>query len=246
MKPALQTILGIGAVFALSTFGSLGDSQAFEQANKLYEEGRYLEAVESYETLLTNAPTSALHFNLGNAWFKSGQIGEAIAEYLQAQALAPRDPDVRANLNFARSCVDGVSYRPDWLQQKAEALTNRDWIILTTIGIWGFFGLLTAGQLRPNWRTAFRGWKVFLGALAALLLGTTLWVAKSRAETQIAVVVQRETVMRRGPFEESQGALNLKNGAELRVLDHKDGWLKVTPDGRQSGWITNGAAHIIH
>jgi len=73
----------------------------------------------------------------------------------------------------------------------------------------------------------------------------TIWIAKSHTDTHLAVVVQRETVMRRGPFEESQSTLTLKNGSELRVLDRKNGWLQVTPDGRQSGWIPSEAARIV-
>ena len=42
-------------------------------------------------------------FQLGNAHFKSGQLGRAIAAYRQAEELAPRDPDLRANVQFTQS-----------------------------------------------------------------------------------------------------------------------------------------------
>ena len=48
------------------------------------------------------AASPAVYFNLGNAFFKQGQIGRAIAAYHSAQTVDPRDPDVRANLGFAR------------------------------------------------------------------------------------------------------------------------------------------------
>src|SRR5262245_64763429 len=68
----------------------------FDAANKLYEQGRFSEAAAAYEKLLkAGAPPEAIHFNLGNAWFKAGQIGRAIAEWRRAERSSPRDPNVR-------------------------------------------------------------------------------------------------------------------------------------------------------
>ena len=72
-----------------------------------------------------------------------------------------------------------------------------------------------------------------------------VWVTLTRAENRMAVVTQRDAVMRLGPFEESQSALDLKNGAELRVLDRKQDWIQVTPDNRQLGWLPATSVRII-
>src|SRR5437867_5020689 len=54
-------------------------ASAFEQANKLYEQGHFVESGAAYEKLIANGQVSpALYFNFGNALFKSGQIGRAI------------------------------------------------------------------------------------------------------------------------------------------------------------------------
>src|SRR6266511_3325281 len=84
-------------------------SAAFEQANKYYEQSNFTEAAAAYARMIDGGHVSpALYFNLGNALFKSGQIGRAIFNYRLAQLLAPRDPDVRANLRFARNQVEGA------------------------------------------------------------------------------------------------------------------------------------------
>ena len=70
------------------------DSASFDQANRLYEQGKYADAIVAYRGLLGQKQSSAaLYFNLGNAFFKSGNTGEAIINYRLAQRLAPRDPD---------------------------------------------------------------------------------------------------------------------------------------------------------
>ena len=218
---------------------------AFEQANKLYEEGRFLEAIQAYQSLRTNSPTLALHFNLGNAYFKSGQIGEALAEYHQAARLAPRDADVRANMKFARARVTGPSYTPGWLQQNAQTLTPREWTMATTGLVWAFCLLLALVQLRPRWRAALRSWTFLAGTLTVMVVACAFWAARLHATTRMAVVTQRDAVMRLGPFEESQSALELKNGAALRVLDRKDDWIQVTVDNRQVGWVPADAVRLV-
>lgn len=238
MKHLIRTLLA--ALLALATQSAWADSVPFEQANRLYEEGRYLEAIDGYRALLTNRSSAAVHFNLGNAYFKSGQIGQAIVQYHQAEDLSPRDPDVLANLDFARARVEGPRYQAGWLQRKALTLTPREWATLATLAVWLFFALLTLRQLQPKWRLALRSWALVAGVLAAMLLTCAIWISKSSASTQLAVVTQREAVMRLGPFEESQSALTLRNGVELRVLSGKEGWLQVTTDDKQIGWIQSG------
>src|SRR5208283_2864410 len=50
--------------------------EAFNQANRLYEQGKYTQAAAAYEKITRAGTVSpALYFNLGNAWLKGGQIG---------------------------------------------------------------------------------------------------------------------------------------------------------------------------
>ena len=77
-------------------------SSNFDAANKLYEEGKFSDAAAAYEQMIqSGTASSAIYFNLGNAFFKSGQLGRAVAAYRDARTIAPHDPDVRANLDFA-------------------------------------------------------------------------------------------------------------------------------------------------
>ena len=217
----------------------------FEYGNQLYEAGQFVDAIEAYRPLRTNTPTLALRFNLGNAYFKSGQIGEAIAEYRLAERLAPRDPDVRANLNFARERVEGPTLQPGWVQQRTSRLTTGEWSALATATIWIVLALLIIRQLQPKSRKPLLSWTIVAGTLAVIVGVGAHWTIRLRAETRIAVVTQRDAVMRLGPFEASQSAADLKNGAELRVLDRKQDWIQVTTDHRQLGWVPVDAVRIL-
>jgi tetratricopeptide (TPR) repeat protein len=219
---------------ATRTFAS-GD---FEQANRLYEEERFAEAVAAYERIAaTRGVSSALLYNLGNAAFKSGQIGRAIAAYRRAELLTPRDPDLRANLRFARDTVTGGGWSagPPWRDWMVR-LTADEWTILATTPLTVFFLLLWIAQLRPALGPMLRGYTLAVGVTATLLVALTAFVLQHRFTTIPGVVVTPEAVVRYGPVEESQSRFTLRDGAEVNVLDAKGPWIQITDSSRGSGW----------
>jgi tetratricopeptide (TPR) repeat protein len=210
----------------------------FEAANKLYEEGKFSEAATAYAKLLQAGQTSAaLYFNLGNAFFKSGQMGRAIAAYRLAAQMTPRDPDVRANLQFARNQVQGPTLTSGRWQRWLARLSLNEWTVLAAAALWIWLLLLAAQQWWPGLRSALRGYVLMVGIGAGLLCGlagAAFWEARL---TRVAIVIASEAVVRHGPLAESQTAFTAHDGAELRVLDKKDEWLQVAAGPRQVGWM---------
>ena len=213
-------------------------TSAFEAANKLYEQGKHSEAAANYEKLIqTGWVSAALYFNLGNALFKSGQIGRAIAAYRQAEQLAPRDPDVRANLQFARNQAQGPTLSPSRWQRWRGRLSVNEWTLLAASGVWLLLFLLAAGQWRPALKPLLRNYTVAVAVTAGLAcacLGEAIYESRF---APLAIVIARNAVARHGPLEESQTAFTAHDGGELRVLDEKDDWLQVTTDPRHIGWL---------
>src|SRR5947207_862891 len=164
--------LAVCCWFCASHFARADDvSTAFDQANKLFEEGKFTEAAVAYEKMLGNGQASpALYFNLGNALFKAGQVGRAVLNYRLAGQLAPRDPDIRANLKFARSSVaTGATPTPSWWQRWTSRLALDEWTLLTSGALWLWLGLLTLGQWRPALRKSLSGYTATTGVGAVLL-----------------------------------------------------------------------------
>ncbi|MDA0312354.1 MAG: tetratricopeptide repeat protein, partial [Gemmatimonadetes bacterium] len=103
---------------ALSPRSVVAQGEILERGNQLYQEGDYEGAVDAYEIVLASGHESAdLHYNLGNAYFKGGQLGRSILAWERALDRAPGDPDIRANLDLARSLTaDAVEPLPRfWL-----------------------------------------------------------------------------------------------------------------------------------
>jgi tetratricopeptide (TPR) repeat protein len=218
-------------------------SAAFDNANKLYEQGKFDDAAAAYEKLLqTGQTTEAIYFNCGNALFKAGHIGRAIAAYQQAQRIAPRDPDVRANLQFARNQVQGPTFLPERIWRWLARLTLNEWTWLAAGAVWLWLLLLSVLQFRPVLRPyAFWG-----GVLAFLLCAFFSAAFYFDRLSQRAVVVGQEAVVRQAPLDESQTAFTLHDGAELQILDQKDQWLQVQADTKRIGWVRRDSLLLLN
>jgi hypothetical protein len=179
-----------------------------------------------------------LYFNDGNAEFKLGHVGRAIAAYRQAALLAPRDSEVLGNLEFARNQVQGATVRPERWQAIFSLLTLNETTCLVAVAFWITLGLFTARQIRPALASRLQG--LTLAAVGVtVLLGLILAVqAVGRFSSQTAVVTESNGIARSGPFDDAQNAFAVHDGAELSVLDHHDDWLQVADGTGKIGWLS--------
>lgn len=209
----------------------------FDAANKLYEQGKFTEAVGAYEKLIqSGSGSAALYFNLGDACFKAGQVGRALVAYRQAAQLSPRDQDLRANLQFARNQVSGPTLRISRWQNWLGTLSLNEWTWLTVTAFWLLFLLLAAMQWRPQWRRALRGY-VMTAGLLLVIFGSGLGVALAEHQDKLAVVITRDVAVRNGPFEESPSTFTAQDGAEFQILDQKGDWYQVGDGAGRIGWL---------
>jgi len=237
----LLALLARGAAAPAPAIAISADAQ-FDTANQLYAQGKFTEAAAAYDKLIAGGSLSpALYFNLGNAWFKSGHIGRAIAAYRHAEAMSPRDPDIRANLQFARNGVTGPKLAPSRVQRWLGTLTRTEWVALATAACWVTLGFFIAGQVKPALQPGLRSWRwLALAVTLVVFAGLGLVVTQNDAD-HIAIVSVSEASVRNSPFDESPATFTVHDGAELRVLDRKDNWLRVTDGTARAGWLKTEA-----
>jgi tetratricopeptide (TPR) repeat protein len=236
--PGLRVALSF-ALFVVVTFSSFAAdiSAGFDSANKLYEEGKFSDAASAYQKLVQSGTVSpALYFNLGNTYFKSGQLGRAIAAYRDAEEMSPRDPDVRANLQFIRGKVQGPTVSPSAWQRWLAAMTINEWAVLTAAVLWVWLALMAVIQLRPALLQSLCP-ALWLGGAAILVLAGCLATAWSVHSEKTAIVVAADVVTHNGPLDEAPPSATVHDGAELSVLDAKNGWLQVRVDNQRVGWL---------
>jgi tetratricopeptide (TPR) repeat protein len=240
LRPAVLRCFLLLALLVLGVTGTrAGDAGAvFDAANKLYEEAKYPEAAAAYRKIIEAGQASAaVYFNLGNACFKAGELGRALAAYRQAQQLAPRDPDVRANIQFARDQTQGPTLPVSRWRGALARLSLNEWTVLAAAAVWVWLLLLGAAQLWPAARSVLRGSLVAAGVASLVLCGCAAAAFYEARFTRTALVITSDVVVRHGPLEKSAEAFRVHDGAELRVLDEKDDWLQVSPGPNRIGWL---------
>jgi len=239
----------IALLLFISTHAWAADAPGatFEQANKLYEEGKYSEADTAYNNLAASGVASeALLFNRGNTFFKLGQVGRAIACYRQALWFAPRDADLRFNLRMARTRARGgvVYHDPLWLSL-LDRLTVNEWTLLAFAAIWALFVLLAVEQWRPELKARVRRFTLAAAVVSVVLGACLVTMLEQEVFTRTAIVVTGEAEVRNGPLDESPSVYKVRDGVELEVVDEKDDWLQVVDSARRVGWLKRGEVLIF-
>ena len=236
----LVALIFVGNLFATDVAAD------FSAANKLYAQGRFSDAATAYETILqTGAQSPSLLFNAGNAEFKSGHLGLAIAAYQKAALLSPRDSEIRANLAFVRNQVQGATVRENRWEGWAGALTLNEGAVLTAVLFWLTFALLIARKIRPSLVPKLKNTTRIFIALTFFSASVLGLQAANHFSKATAVVISDDATARSGPFDEAQSAFTLHDGAELSILDRHDNWIQVANGAGKTGWLPVKQVEIL-
>ena len=226
----------------------------FASGNAAYERGAYLEAVALYEDLASSEVVSvALQYNLGNALFKAGRLGEAILAYERARRLDSRDPDIADNLEYLRTLtVDripppsspltalGITYVMD--------LTSADQDAAILLVAWlaagfAFAVALAAGSERVRKAASYLATALMI---PVLLSGGNLALKSYLQATQVyGVVLEREANVLSGAGEENPTLFTVHEGLKVRVYTRAGEWVQVALENGLAGWLPASALEII-
>jgi tetratricopeptide (TPR) repeat protein len=214
---------------------ALGEA-VFDQALAAFEKGAFSEAAAGFERVLTNGtPKFGALYNLGNARYRNGEPGRAIAAWRQAGRAEPLNAYVRHNLAFARRQL-GTPEPPAWAGWIGR-LSITGWGFAAAAAAWCWAALLAVCRTCPHLAHRLRGLLVASGILTVVLLAGYSAALALRASEMNAVVIARGAGARYGPVEESQFSHPLADGAEVRVEEEVRGWLRVVDPSGRTGWL---------
>ena len=259
MTLSRRLFLGTAVAFAMlaaSAGGVLAQepsaAEMMDVANGQYEREEYAEAVQEYDALIALGYRDAtLHYNLGNAYLQRGDLGRSVLNYLRAEELSPRDPDIVANLELARGrTVDQLQVEGDSLVASASDFGRR-WVTTGEFGIaalllWAITGAAAGALiLRP----AMPGGAFLRGGVAASFVATLalfallLSMLYSNTYESTGVVTAGTTEALSGPGPQYSREFTLHSGAQVRLVYSRPGWQQVAlPSGELQGWLP---AHTI-
>ena len=232
------------------------DLDAFTAANLLYEEGSYQEAAMSYEHLVgLGYDDSALYYNLGNAYYRAGDYGRAVVNYLRAERLSPYDADISANLELARSQIDDTGYSSEPIPALAQIAELVPWVsinqaILAALILWISLGAVIYAYFRlrhgrwGDWLVR-AGVAATLGLMAFIMLAAGAYAQRAHWE-RVAVVTAESTDVRAGPGNQYPGQFSIDAGIETNLIHTRAGWHKISiPRTGIEGWIPAHDVEIV-
>jgi len=241
--PVHRLVLFVGSVLllggpALAQPDSL--SRQFEQANAAYTQGQYRRAADAYQNILDTGHASAgLYYNLGNAYVRLDQLGQAIRYYEKARLLRPSDPRVEHNLEQARrqANVYPGHLPPRGLAGLVQhwsplALFVAGWLVLSSglalavVGVW--LG-------RDDVERHPLVWGLVLGSL--LLVAAALGTSYLQSSRQRTVVVAPNAPLHASPSPDAPADTTLPEGTMLHVQSRRSQWTEVRLSNGTGGWI---------
>src|SRR6267154_2189525 len=109
----------------------------FAKANQEYAQGHFKDAIAGYEGLVrTGQATANVFYDLGNAYFRTGDFGGAILNYQRALALERHHPEATANLQIARDEAHALELQQSWPERHLQFASVNQYSIAAAIVFW--------------------------------------------------------------------------------------------------------------
>jgi tetratricopeptide (TPR) repeat protein len=228
--------------------------QLFENANKLYQENKFEEAIKTYEEIEAKGVISSeIYYNIGNAYYKLNKVAPTIYNYEKALKIDPLNEDARNNLIFSkRLTIDKIEEIPQSFLQKMnknylQKLSFNQWAILTIA-----FSFLGAVFFLLFYFSDISGRKRFfftVSIISFILLISSVIITFNQyhlAKNNVEAIIFSETVeVKNEPLASSSEAFTLHEGTKVSVLDEVDAWKKIKLADGKIGWILSEEIKVI-
>ena len=223
----------------------------WERGNQAYIDGDYAAAVTAYQAIENRGYSSArLCYNMGNAYYKQGQIGRAILYYNRALVISPSMDDARHNLEIAEAQTkDNIAVVPEfflnrYMRTLRSAISCSAWSAMSV----AFFGVMLLFLLIFLLGSRIKVRKVgFYGAVVSLLLFVVVTIFGVSARNSIidrpaAIVMSSAISVKSSPDRAATDLFVLHEGTKVEVSSEVDGWSEITIADGKKGWTES--AHL--
>lgn len=226
----------------------------FKQGVSAYAAEDYVKAISSFTQLAVTGKVSwELYYNLGNAYYRHGELGKAIQYWEKAKVLSPSQPDINHNLLISEQLLADKVVLPDmfplfrWYEQFQKRLPLDLTVML--IGFLLMSMLILLGLVRRSQRKAQKNVKapyitiltVFL-SLILLLTAITVDTAQERKHKKYAIILDKEVNILSEPDKDATVLFILHEGSKVKVNKHiEESWANISYFDDKIGWIPRSA-----
>lgn len=241
-------------LFSLSAWGQM--SEAFSSGIEAYSQADYPSAINHFSDALAHAdyPSAELYYNLGCAYFKNGDLPDAILNFERAYRMDPSDQDIIFNLRLASSrIVDKMDPVPQffltrWTSQFALRIGANTLfyisLVLFVVFLIGLFYLLRGK------RSIIRKSGFFVGLFGLLLFifSQVLLIQAYRFvnDKSEAILMSEIITVKSSPDHSAEDIVVVHSGLKVKVKQELGAYVEVKlPDGT-IGWVPAKSIEIIN
>lgn len=217
-----------------------------QNADDEYAKGNYQQAIKDYQEILKTGVSSEIYYNLGNAYYRTDNITQALLAYERALQLSPGDNDIRFNLQYARSkTIDKITPETEmffvtWYHSLVNFTSVDRWANTAIVSIVMALLLILVFLFAPQMWARKSG---FYGSAAFLLLfafaNLFAFQQKHELETKQGAIVIAPTVnVKKTPAASGTDVFVIHEGTRVDITDRgMKQWRGVKlADGRE-GWL---------
>jgi len=229
-------------IFASPAFSN----HLLQKAEKAYDSKKYKEAIESYEKLIKDGYKSyQLYFNLGNSYYRNGDLGKAIYYYELARKVEPNDEDIRINLGIASAkTIDKIDSKENFFISAVKtnllsSFTTTTWawltIICLTLACILFFLFVNSTILIVKRVSFLLSCILLISFVVTYFLGYS--AVKARYENKFAIILAKEIRIMNEPTALAKTKFVLHEGTKIRVVENNGDWVLIKLDNGNEGWV---------
>lgn len=250
---SIKSLFIIGCLFL--SFNLKAEAYAsFDQANKLYADGRYEDAIGQYEAVLANDELHTdIYYNLGNAYYKIDNIPAAILNYEKALKLKPDNEDAIFNLAMAnKKTVDKIERLPElfigstW-KNLVTSRTVNGWatycVGLIFLALIFFVGYLLLQQAFIKKINFYAGIFFFLASLFSWLMASQHQGIID--ESSEAIIFASTITVQSEPNENAEKLFTLHEGTKVNLVEESNDWSKIKLPNGNVGWVQSESLKAI-
>jgi tetratricopeptide (TPR) repeat protein len=236
----------LAGVFTLFAVALLAQPASIKEANASYAQKNYATAIQQYEAVLQSQGSSAeLYYNLGNAYYRAGDVAQSILNYNRALLLKPNYDDAKFNLQIAqKKVVDNVDvtsvfFLKEWVNDFGDLMSSNGWAIFSVVL---FILSLTAflffifGRYRMLRKTTFN---IALASLVIAFISLSYSIKQSNkiVNSSDGIILVGSVTAKDSPSLSGKDMFVMHAGTKVTIRNNVSGWTEVElPDGN-AGFI---------
>ena len=233
-------------IFIASSAKADENIAAFDSANASYAKGNFDKAIKLYESITKkNLEAPEIYFNLGNAYYKTNNVGYAILNYERAKKLAPDDEDIATNLKLAsQRTEDKIEAAPrmfltDWKNGIIDIMNEKAWSLVCILFVLLSFAMISIYIVSRN--EGFKKMGFFGGLISGALTIIIFFIAQQKYEStknsSDAIIIAGSVTVTGSPNDKGTKLFILHEGTKVIITDESADWTEIKIANGNVGWI---------